>query len=224
MDRGESARRRARFGRLWRTDAREKSLAHGLELEEEAERKQAAFAPRSRRPVTGRFVAIAAVGVFAAMSLTILAVMVDRYEAQSFMRDHGIATQALVTGKGYTDRPTKEQLRSFFINYRFWPRSADGRSTASVAGYDVVSPSHYAATRIGQIVSIRYNPQRLSQSKLYFGAAPSDLQMIVDDSLLAAIWVVVFGGICALIVVLAWPEPAKSETRFPRRRAASPQV
>jgi hypothetical protein len=149
------------------------------------------------------------------MTLVALVVMADRFETEAFMRDHGVAAQAVVINKGETDRPTKEPMRSSYIDYRFWPRSADGGpAAASVTGYDVVSRIQYTDTNIGQIVSIRYNPQRLSQSKLYFGPPPTDLQMIVKDGLLLGLWVIVFGGICALIAALAWPEAVRKGAGF----------
>ncbi|HZC17724.1 MAG TPA: DUF3592 domain-containing protein [Caulobacteraceae bacterium] len=222
MDRQDRARRRAAFGRLWEADAQAKSLAHGLELEEEAEREDAAFEPHLRGRPRGRFVAISAVALFVLFSVGLLAVLVDQYESQAFLRDHGVAGQAVITDKMYSDRPPRVHMRSYYLDYRFWPQSPPSLTGSRVEGSAIVSGPQFQATSVGQVVPIRYNPQRPSQSMLYFGAPPTDQAMIVRDAVLLGVWVIVFGGLCALSVMLAWPDPIRPRTRFGRPREAKP--
>jgi hypothetical protein len=40
--------------------------------------------------------------------------------------------------------------------------------------------------------------------------------MIVGDLLLFAVWLVVFGGLCAVIVGLAWPDTPARAKRVPK--------
>jgi hypothetical protein len=211
MDRNERARRRAVFARPWEAIARDRSLAHALELEDEIDQEEAAREPRARRRITGRFVAMFTIAVFAVSSFGLLGLMADRYQAQAFLRDHGVAAQAVITDKTYTDRPPKGYSRSYDLYFRFSPLSSTGRLVgSSVEEHDVVPASQFAATSIGQTVTIRYNPQRLSQSAIYVGSPPTDRQIIVDDMLLFGVWLILFGGLCAIIVALAWPERPSS--------------
>jgi hypothetical protein len=174
MDRDERARRRAAFSRPREAVERARSLAHGLELEDEAEREEAALTPRPRRRMTGRFVAIAAIAVFVVSTLGLLIVLADRYEAEAFMRDHGVATQAVITDKTHTDWAPKVRT-GYDLDFRFWPRSSAGRTAGSgVDGHETVSWNQFRATSVGQTVTIRYNPQRLSQSAIYFAPPPTD--------------------------------------------------
>jgi hypothetical protein len=217
MDRDERARRRAAFSRPREAVERARSLAHALELEEEAEREEAALAPRPRRRTTGRFVATAAIVVFVVSSIGLLAVLVDRYEAQAFMRYHGVATQAVIIDKTHGDWLPKTRA-GYGVEFRFWPRSSAGRPAGSgVDGYQPVSWNQFAAISVGQNLTVRYNPRRLSQYTIYFGPPPTDRQIIVGDLLLFGVWVVLFGGICAVIVGVAWPEHPAS-LRPARRR------
>ncbi len=168
MDRNERARRRARFGRPWQAIERDRSLAHGLELEDEAEREEAAHEPRPRRRATGRFVAIFTIAVFVVSTLGLAAMLADRFQAQAFMRDHGVVTQAVITDKTHTQWTPK--LRATYgLDFRFWLPSPAGRTAGSgIDGFGAVSWDQFAAVSVGQTVTIRYNPQRLSQSVIYF--------------------------------------------------------
>jgi hypothetical protein len=216
MDRNERARRRALFARPWEAIQRDRSLSHGLELEEEAQQEEAAHQPQRRRRITGRFVATSAITVFAISSLGLAALMADRFQAQAFMRDHGVAAQAIITDKTYTDRPPKGYFRSYYLYFRFLPLPATGRPPPPDAeDHEAVTANQFAATSVGQTVTIRYNPQRLSQSQIYFAPPPTDRQMLLRDLLLSGVWVVLFGGLCAAIVFLAWPNPPPRAERVP---------
>jgi hypothetical protein len=143
--------------------------------------------------------------------------LVDRFQAQAFMRDHGVAAQAVITDKTYTDRPPKGYSRSYDLYFRFQPRSPTGRPSGPVVeDYDGVPASQFAVTSVGQVVTIRYNPLRLSQSMIYLGPPPTDRQMILGDLLLFGVWLVLFGGLCAVIVGLAWPNPPGRAERIPK--------
>jgi hypothetical protein len=216
MDRNERARRRAAFSRPREAAERDRSLAHALELEDEAEREEAAHEPRPRRRVTGRFVAILTIAVFAVSTIGLVAMLVNRFQAQAFMRDHGVAAQAVITDKTHTQWAPK--LRSTYgLDFRFWPRSLAGRTAGSgVDGFEAVSWDQFAAASIGQTVTVRYNPQRLSQSAIYFAPPPTDQQMILGDLLLFGVWLVLFGGLGAVIVGLAWPNPPGRAERIPK--------
>ena len=210
MDRSARARRRSAFGRLREPETRARSLAHALEVEDELDREMAAQAPRPRR-ITGRFVAYAVIAVFVVSSLGFLGRMADRYQAEAFLRDHGVATQAVITDKTYTDRPYRARSRTYELYFRFSPRlSAEGLMGSIVEEHDAVSPSQFAATSVGETVTVRYNPQRPSQSAIYIAPPPTDRQIIIGDMLLFGVWLVLFGGLCAIIVVLAWPERSPS--------------
>ncbi len=215
MDRNERARRRAAFSRPREAAARDRSLAHALELEDEAEREEAAHEPRPRRRITGRFVAMSAIAVFVVSSVGLLTLMADRFQAQAFMRDYGVAAQAVITDKTYTDRPPKTYFRAYEIYFRFRP-PASRPAGASIEEHDAVSASEFAAVDIGQTITIRYNPQRVSQSTIYLAPPPTDRQMIVGDVLLFGVWFVLFGGLCAVIVALAWPAPPAPGGRVPK--------
>jgi hypothetical protein len=219
MDRDERARRRAAFARPWEAIQRDRSLAHGLELEDEAEREEAAHQPRPRRRVTGRFVAMFTIAVFVVSTIGLATMLADRFQALAFMRDHGVATQAVITDKTHTQWAPK--LRSTYgLDFRFWPRPLAGRTAGTgVDGFEAVSWDQFAAISVGQTVTIRYNPQRLSQSTIYFVPPPTDRQMIVDNLLLCGIWIVLFGSPCAVIVFLAWPNPPAPAGRRQIRRA-----
>lgn len=216
MDRSERARRRSAFGRLREPETRARSLAHALEVEDELDQEMAARAPRRRRRITGRFVAYSVIGVFIFSSLGFLGLMVDQFQAQAFLRDHGVATQAAITDKTETVQPYKGRSRTYVLYFRFSPQpSKSDLAGSSVEEHDVVSPSLYAATSVGQTMTIRYNPRRLSQSAIYTGPPPTNRQIITGDMLLFGLWLVLFGGLCAIIVVVAWPERAPSaETPF----------
>jgi hypothetical protein len=217
MDRDERARRRAAFSRPREAVERVRSLAHGLELEDEAELEEAAVAPRPRRRTTGRFVAIAAIAVFVVSSLGLLAVLADRYETEAFMRDHGVATQAVITDKVSSDRPSREQQLAYYLGYRFLPRPPAGRpARPEVDRYDAVPQAQFNAISVGQTVTVRYNPQRPSQSTIYVGPPPTDRQIVFADLLLFIIWLVLFGGLCAVIVGLAWPDRLARAERVPK--------
>jgi hypothetical protein len=207
VDRSERARRRSAFGRLREPETRARSLAHALEVEDELDHEAAAREPRRRRRITGRFVAYSAIAVFIVSSLGFLGMMADRYQVEAFLRDHGVVTQAVITDKTFTDRPDRARSRTYELYFRFSPRSsADGLMGSSVEEHDAVSPSLFTATSVGETVTIRYNPQRLSQSAIYTGPPPTDRQIIIGDLLLFGVWLVLFGGLCAIIVILAWPD------------------
>jgi hypothetical protein len=212
MDSNERARRRAAFRRPWEAIERDRSLAHGLELEDEAEREEAAHEPRPRRRITGRFVALSAIAIFVVSSLGLVIMLADWSQAQAFMRDHGVAAQAVITDKTHTDWTPKVPM-GFWLDYRFWPRSPTG---PGIDGHEAVPWSRFAPASVGQTVTIRYNPRRLSQSTIYFAPPPTDRQIIGHDLLLFGVWLVLFGGLCAVIVGLAWPDrPARAE-RVPK--------
>jgi hypothetical protein len=221
MDRNERARRRAAFSRPREAAERDRSLAHALELEDEAEREEAAHQPRPRQRITGRFVAMFTIAVFVVSTIGLLAMLVDRFQAQAFMRDHGVAAQAVITDKTHTDWAPKVRT-GYYLDFRFWPRSQAGRTAGSgVDGHEAVSSSQFEANSIGQTVTIRYNPQRLSQSAIYVGPPPTDRQIIVGDMLMFGVWVVLFGALCAVIVGLAWPDPPAPARRI-RKAWGSP--
>ena len=219
MDRNERDRRRAAFGRPREALERARSLAHALELEDEAER-EAAHGPRPPRRATGRFGAISVVAVFVTLSACLLALMVDRYRAQVFMRDHGVAAQAVITDKTYSAKPPRAYSRTYHLYFRFTPRSPGGPPAPAVEEFDAVPASQFAKVSVGQTVTIRYNPQRLSQSTIYLAPPPTDGQIIFGDLMLVGVWVILFGGLCALIVGVAWPERTSGAQRIPNAWAS----
>jgi hypothetical protein len=228
VDRNERARRRSAFGRLREPETRARSLAHALDVEDELDREMAARAPRRKRRITGRLVAFSVIAVFIFSSLGFLGLMVDRYQAEAFLRDHGVATQAVIIDKTYTDRPYRARSRTYELYFRFSPRSStDGLMGSSIEEHDAVSPTLFAATSVGQTVTIRYNPQRVSQSAIYIGPPPTDRQIIIGDMLLFGVWLVLFGGLCAVIVALAWPArspPAEEPSDLLNGRRLAPKA
>jgi hypothetical protein len=142
------------------------------------------------------------------LTIGLLAMLVDRYVAEAFLRDHAVRTQAVITDKAYTGRLPRAPTRPYYLAYRFLPVSeADHPAGSGVEAYEAVTQSQYTAARVGQTVTVQYNPERLSQSAIYFAPPPTDRQIIVRDMLVFGAWLVLFGGICEVIVGAAWPGP-----------------
>jgi hypothetical protein len=216
MDRSDRARRRAAFGRLWEADAQAKSLAHGLELEEEAEREEAASGPHVRRRARRWLVVRAVAAVFIVSTFAVLILLVQSCQSQIFMRDHGVIVQGVVVDKALEPSVTKGINYIYGLKYRFSLRNGGGYEE----GRCLVGEREFDSTYIGQTVSVIYNPNRPSQSGRYADRPLSDLYVVARAGAVFATWLFVFGGICALIVGLAWPEPIRPRARFGRTRQA----
>lgn len=217
MGRNDRARRRAAFGRLWEADAQAKSLAHGLELEDEAEREEeAASGPHIRRRARRWLVVRAVVAVFAVSTLTVLVLLVQGCQQRIFMHDHGVVVPAVIVDKVMTEAARRYSRQDDHLEYSF-AQASDGRIEY---GQYLVGGREFDRTRIGQPLQIIYNPDRPSQSEPFTGRPSSDLSIALNTIAIFAVWLIVFGGLCAVIVAVAWPEPTQAVARFRQAREA----
>jgi hypothetical protein len=120
------------------------------------------------------------------------------FRSHTYMRDHGIPTEAVITAKPITSYVRTGTV--FYVQYQF--PVAQGDHTMQVTSRNAVYPADYSNLQVGQSVPIKYDPVRPTFSVLNFERPKTNLQIFMDEFVVQGIGVAAL-AVFAVIVLLA---------------------